>query len=286
MNKPTLALIVLLAISSLIIAEIANAQTTPKPTVPEFSLKYLVTQFTIPPYSTINPYTGENQTLSPGYTGYRRSVEISVINQPYSPYINTDGDYIQLYYNVSLKGHYGDIWAHYPDSTYLNLFNASASAKTVIEVSLEPYPSIPDDSLLDFRLQAIIGHYNYETTLSGAKYVTGFTAFETSDWSNTQTVTLSGSSISAATPNPTSPTTSTPTITPTPTVTPTAPDTNGNFTNSITLPLDVLIIIIAVVVFLAVALSVLLFRRHRKTTKIKQSSFPTAKLPLSFSMQD
>jgi hypothetical protein len=198
-------LIIILLVSSMLLIMPSNAQTITKPSVPEFTLKPTANTFIIPPYSTINPYTGENQTLSPGYSGTSRGVEITVQNQPFTPYTDIGGNLINVYYNVSLKGSFGNVWGHYPDATYEDLFNASTSTYTVIEVSMEPYPSIPDGGSLDFRLQALIGHYNYDTTPSGVKYVTGFTALETSDWSKPQTVTLTKIYSSSPSPSPTVP---------------------------------------------------------------------------------
>jgi hypothetical protein len=68
-----LALILILAVSSLIIVESAFAQSIPKPSVPEFSL-----QFVGSPYNAL---------------------VVTVKNQPY------DSDYTEMYYNIRLKNH-------------------------------------------------------------------------------------------------------------------------------------------------------------------------------------
>ena len=188
----------------------------PKPSVPEFTLKFVIDFRDVAPTTTIDPYTGKNIT-HPGYVLYYRTIEIKVRNQPFSPYTDANGNYINVYYNVSFKGHYGDTWSHYPDSTYMDLFNASDSEYTVIPMSLGNYPSIRDGDQLDFRLEALIGHYNYNRSPSGTDYITGFSVYETSGWSNTQTITISESQ----TPTPSPATTPTqppsPVITPTPT---------------------------------------------------------------------
>jgi len=176
-----------------------------KPSVPEFTLKFVIDSKEIAPTTTIDPYTGKTITHH-GYVLYYRTIEITVKNQPFSPYTDANGNYINVYYNVSFKGHYEDSWAHYPDSTYEDLFNASASDYTIIRMSLGNYPSIPDGAQLDFRLEALIGHYNYDRTPSGTEYVTGFSAYTTSGWSDAQTVIIGESQ----TPTPS------PAITPTP----------------------------------------------------------------------
>jgi hypothetical protein len=180
----------------------------PKPSVPEFTLKFVIDSRDVAPTTTIDPYTGKNIT-HPGYVLYYRTIEITVKNQPFSPYTDANGNYINVYYNVSFKGHYEDTWSHYPDSTYVDLFNASASEYTVISMSLGNYPSIRDGSQLDFRLEALIGHYNYNRSPAGTNYVTGFSVYETSGWSSTQTITLGESQTPipspATTPTPTAP---------------------------------------------------------------------------------
>ena len=61
--------------------------------------------------------------------------------------------------------------------------------------------------ILDFRLEALTGHYNYAQAPDGTKYVTGFSVYETSGWSETQTITVGESQDSSTEPTiPTSPT--------------------------------------------------------------------------------
>ena len=108
-----------------------------------------------------------------------------------------------MFYSVNIKGHFSDTWSHYPDSTYQDLFNASASDNTIIEISLGEWHEIGPNSQLDFRLQALLGHYNY----GSFNDITGFSTYESSDWSNPQTITVYPYSSS---PTPTS--TSTPAV--------------------------------------------------------------------------
>jgi hypothetical protein len=162
-----------------------------KPSIPIFTLEYVVTPFNVPEVSRINPYTGENESLSPSFSGERQYIEITVENQQFTTYTNLNGNPVNLFYNVSFKGHHSIVWGHYPDSAYEDLFNASMSDYTSILVPIDS--SIPDKGKLDFRLEALIGHYNYETTASGVEYVNGFTAFERSGWSDVQTITISQS---------------------------------------------------------------------------------------------
>lgn len=202
------------AISSITIVGNISAQTIPEPSVPKFSLKFVVEQFDIEPTYRINPYTGENETLSPEYHGYTRHVIITVEPQQFNQFTDSKGNLIQLFYNVSLKGSYATEWSHYPDSTYVDLFNASSTGNTIIGVSLEGYPGIPSKAFLDFRLMSVIGHYDYET-FQGTTWVDGFTSIKNSVWSNPQTVAVDETSVL---PSSSSPTPSSTKVSPSPTV--------------------------------------------------------------------
>ena len=60
-----LILIITLSTGSLIIKP-ASAQSIPKPSVPEFSLKYVDNSYNVAPTTTIDPYTGKTTTIQ-GY---------------------------------------------------------------------------------------------------------------------------------------------------------------------------------------------------------------------------
>ena len=79
--------ILIMAISSLslIMVKPANAQSIPTPSVPEFTLSYIVRPYDIGPSYTINPYTGENETLMPAIHTTQSFVDITVKNQHFSP---------------------------------------------------------------------------------------------------------------------------------------------------------------------------------------------------------
>jgi len=205
-KSATLLLIIVLTASSFVMTGCAFAESITKPSVPEFTLNYVTESKEIEPSTTVDPYTG-NTITHPGYVLTFRIIEITVENQPFSPYTEANGNYINVYYNVSFKGHHGDTWSHYPDGTYMSVFNASDSEYTVIRMSLGNYPSILDGSELDLRLEALIGHYNYAQAPDGTTYVTGFSVIESSGWSEAQTIKIGESQASSPEPTiPTSPT--------------------------------------------------------------------------------
>ena len=282
MNKTAFALTVILAISSLLIVESANAQTIPKPSVPDFTLKYVDNSYDVPPTFEIDPYTGKNVMTQAGYNVQNKSVELTIKNQPFTSYRNENGSRVWLFYYVATKGHFEN-WSTIDANYWLKQKLSESYPPGFIDISDSQYTvitrklgNISDGGQVDFRVQAIIGYSTrINTTFSGppiglepgeSYHYHTFTG-QISDWSYTQAISIPDGAISISSPNPTSPTTSTPTTTPTPTSSPIAPDTNGNSTNLITLPLGIFVIIVAVVVLLAAALSVLLYTRHRKTAK-------------------
>jgi hypothetical protein len=277
----TLILTTLLVAASFLLVPLANAQTIPKPSVPEFNVNYVDRSYDTQPTYGYDQYTGKNVITKQSQHVDNRTIEIKIKNQPFTPFTDQNGNNINLLYNVRYKGSFGQEWSSMfgersewansgtidPYGTYGYPTQDSSSQYTTISFSL--YWNMVEGQL-DIQVEALVGYTN--RTVDPARehilwsvYLYNFSG-EESGWSNTQTVTIGETSIS---PNPTTPTTSTPTNNLTSTLAPIAPDTNSDSTNLITLPLEVFVIIVAVVVLLAVALSVLLFVKHRKTTNLK-----------------
>ena len=184
-----LLLIVALAISAFIIVKPSNAQSMHKPSTPEF---------------TIQTQTQANTT----------TITLTIRNQPFdaaSQY--PDG----FFYNVAISVD-GKNWSelyHVEDAQdwYPQQSNSSTTVLTYVAGETVYYPRdtsqgvsvIPTSGEVAFQVQAMIGHRD-----RGA-FKNGFMPYvfvgETSDWSNTQTITIPASSTS-----------------PSPTATSTAPD--------------------------------------------------------------
>ena len=108
-----LMLSALLVLYSLAIVCSDNAQSTSKPSVPEFTLKLVDNSYDEPPIPsttptyTIDPYSGKQTILTPGSSaipGYHvenKTIELWIKNQPYSA---------DVYYDVRTKGHFGENW--------------------------------------------------------------------------------------------------------------------------------------------------------------------------------
>ena len=204
--------LLLILIISLTIVETSSAQTIPKPSVPEFTLKYIEHPYDIPPTYGIDQYTGKTIVIKEGYHVQNKSIEVVVKNQPF----DYSSQYL-LFYNIRVKGHFGQEWSSlYNDKNYS--FSApypknhlQATKNSQYTVATVPVDQYPDDSYLDFQVEAVIMYegqvrvyrdlYDFRGSLEQ-----GYVVAEKSEWSNTQTINLGDGSVSVTTsptPNPT-----------------------------------------------------------------------------------
>jgi|WetSurMetagenome_2_1015567.scaffolds.fasta_scaffold97460_2 hypothetical protein len=205
----TLLLILTVSISCLtLIIKPANAQTIPKPTIPQFSIKTTDHSYDIPPTYGIDQFTGQNITIHEGAHYQWRTLDFTIVNQQVSTGYG-------LYYNIRFKGQYTNSWTElYHAGTYIS--QQSGQYSTVPFHLSGSYPSsiigdlytlsIPAGATVDFQVQALAG----TTTRGGTQFGSGdkFTG-QTSDWSSTQSTTIPTTTIS---PNPTQSPTPSPTI--------------------------------------------------------------------------
>jgi hypothetical protein len=163
----------------------------PKPSVPEFILKFEAHPYDVPTTYGIDPFTGKNITIEEGYHVRNETIVFSIKNQPIT----------NLFYNVRYRGHFGEGWTElYSYSQYStdSLLPQSSSEYTVLSIPAF-YPFV-NGATIDFQVQALswvyvdvwvldhpmapppineIGHYEQRFTLG-----------ETSGWGNTQTMTF------------------------------------------------------------------------------------------------
>ena len=243
-KKFSLLLVVILAVSSLIMVESALAQSITKPSVPEFTLKYVDNSYDVPPTttSTTDPYTGKTiTTTTPGYRVEKKSIEITVTNQPFTSYSDAEGHLISLFYNVRFKGHFGgeSTWTTPFYKTIRNGeygFTArnpqSNSGYTIISVPSE----FRVGDVVDFQVQTLEGFHTPWEPLPMPMGTSQFTG-QSSDWSNTQTITIGQTSTSNPTPNPTQTPTNAISTTPTPALNSTTPTPTVPEFSSLTIPL-------------------------------------------------
>jgi hypothetical protein len=216
------ALLISIMINVLIFTSITYVSTVqaessiPKPSVPEFTVKLASYPYDVPPTTTttVDPYTGkETITTQPGYRVENKSIELTIKNQPFTPYTDAEGHIVNLYYNVHVKGHFEDCWRelYSIDELMREEVGAhkqgpaqSSSEYTVISCSAD----YPDDGQVDFQVQALAGYYTEWWPALGGPVKWKFTG-QLSNWSNTQTIRMSDGVVSTS-PNPTESPTATP----------------------------------------------------------------------------
>jgi hypothetical protein len=230
MRKSLIVLVILiLSFSSLIVAKPAFAQSIPNPSVPVFTVKYVDFSYDVPTTYGIDPSTGNNVTIQAGYHVDNRTVEFDIKNQLFTPYIDSNGDSIGLYYNFRAKGHDENVWVFHPfaqtgqgtwQSTYTSgkyyqsvspTYPASNTENSTVVIGLD-YFDLQDASAgdqVDFQVQALTGHI--DPINSGPVAGMGYFSFtgNSSDWSNTQTIAIANEVTStpistSSSPNPTS----------------------------------------------------------------------------------
>lgn len=196
-----------------------DAQTIPKPSIPKFTLGIADHSYDVPSNTTsyTDPYTGKTTTQTqPGYHVTNRSIQVSIKNQPFTQYTNENGNLISLYYNISVKPHYGGNWTYYPQTYTETSYPASSSEYTIRFFGFGGYADTVSPQIgyvspggeVDFRVQAQIGYFTKVWISIGDSPLAGglvpIFVGENSDWSNTQTVKIDDEAVSPS-PSPTVP---------------------------------------------------------------------------------
>jgi hypothetical protein len=229
---------------SLSIIKPANAQTIPKPSVPEFTIKNVADD----------------------------GLQIEIQNQPYIP----NGHALSgIFYDFRYKWHESTTWHHPepdPSKWYRQYIAESGptSVTTLVDSINSFYERLGDTSShqLDVQVRVINGYQNtsypWVPPIGIEPGDNPIIIVNTSDWSNTQTVTLGSNILVQPTYNPSS----------TPSQTANQPTTTASTIGSVgSLGTDwqqtVLILMAIVIAVLAVAVF-LLAGKHRKTANLKQ----------------
>ena len=210
----TLLLITVLTASSLIMARSALAKSITRPSIPEFTVEYVDNSYDIAPTYTIDPYTNNTVTQTYGEHVDDRTVVITIKNQPFTTFTDSNGNTINMFYNVRYKGTYGQEWTsmfgeraewagvYDPYGTYGFPTQDPSSQYTAIIYSL-PWNIV--DGKMDIQVEALKGYTNRtidpsRAHITWAVYEYTFYGKE-SGWSNTTTITLEEGP--SYTPNPT-----------------------------------------------------------------------------------
>lgn len=232
-----LLLLVVFSLPRLITVQAFVVDSITKPSVPEFTLRIVSYPYDVPlkTTTTIDEYTGkETTTIQPGYHVENKSIEIVIKNQPFTPYNLTkytyyhrdfekngsiDGPYtvdsyktINFYFNVQVKGHYGENWKSVGER-YAGFEGPKPNVETDSQYTIvsigEDYP---ESTLLDFRVRARIGYYH---AFGPGLAILGYDFYgQESDWSIIQTLDLSETSSSPSSTSDQTPDTSVPSASP------------------------------------------------------------------------
>lgn len=232
-----LTLIIAMSCLTLLTVKPVNAQSLPKPSVPEFTAEF------IPNYintTTTDPYTGTNTTTTQNLS----TIKLTITNQQYS---YSNGSTFGIYYNVRVKGHFGTSWSELypttqllPSSVNVSQLNPnnyqnyeepfiwgensvysyqfvfqSNSTYTIVSLSASDYSS---NGQIDIQVEAMLGVNSSYYLPSNSPYTFGsyypaIAYVSSSGWSNTQTMDLANDSVSIL---PSSNPTITPSTSPTP----------------------------------------------------------------------
>ena len=150
-----------------------------------------------------------------GFWYYNKTVELTIKPQPFSRYVNDQGKDIDHEFIVRYKGHFGQDWNYYPHNwkitnDYNTIFFGLGSENTDHYIPAPHadfgYLSVGDQ--VDFQVQSRIGYYTFiPDPLRSGFYHEGTSEFtgQSSDWSNTQTISIPDGSVSISTsPTPSS----------------------------------------------------------------------------------
>jgi hypothetical protein len=225
------ALLLILSIAmsciGLLIVKQANAQTNsptpssiilPVPSIPQFSVKYTNSSYEVPASSTTDLYTGQNLT-KPNYYVDNESIVFTIKNQPFASYAS-NGQIIDLYFNIRAKGHYAENWSNvyrledglptqsnsdYTIISFSNNNNGGFMSPTRESGFDAPYGE------MDFQVEALIGYIHRDASQFMAPWV-----FDggTSGWSPTQTIAIADNSSSTSINSSPYPTLTSPSPTP------------------------------------------------------------------------
>jgi hypothetical protein len=214
-----LTLTIVMLCLTLLTVESVTAQTISKPSVPEFTIRFVDNSYDVPPRYDYDSYTGKDVLVESGYHVQNKTIELVINNRGFSSYYDTDGNRLSLYYLVQTKGHFGDSWwyindGYYgPDNPFIGGVSELAEKVTELTFGLVGNNStlrlhnldISEGGEADFRVQAFLGYYFRTVTMTmlGESYQYNFIG-QYSGWSPTQTIAIpETSTLTSPTPNPT-----------------------------------------------------------------------------------
>jgi hypothetical protein len=283
MNKSISLLFSAILVTSSLMVISASSEIT-KPSVPEFTLRYVDNSYDVPPIYSVDPYTGKNVLTQAGYYVENKSIEVIIKNQPFLSYRNENNSIVELHYYILAKGHFQDWNSDLPNPD--SRVDRSDGEYTVVTYGLGRnngsdvyHRQLGDVSAwgkVDFKVQALLGYSArfsrgpYESQFGEAYYYV-FTVVGKSDWSIIQTISIPDGVISISTsPN------STASLTATSSQNPTATFQQSDLQNEFLFGLDwsqIAIILLGITV--AVLAFALVFSHRRSAKRSVNSQAPS-----------
>jgi hypothetical protein len=199
-SKKIFPLLIILVLAASAILTVYPAAAVPNPSIPEFTVQYVDHSYDVPATYGTDPYTGKTIVTNGGYHVDNRTIDVTITNQPFTPYMDPNSNQtVYLYYNLRSKGHFED-WNTNNLHTQ-NSLKASTSATTVVSFDIQ-YWNVPDEGQIDFQVQAIL---SYTASSYSGSCFTGSTTTSVaqSDWSATKTLTMGTPASVQETPQPT-----------------------------------------------------------------------------------
>jgi hypothetical protein len=238
------------------------------PSVPEFTVAYVDHSYDIPPTYGKDAYTGQTKIITGGTHVDNRTIDITIQNQLFPPYLDSNNNTIGLYYGIRSKGYF-DSWTDSSVHVINGVQASTTSASTTISIDFSNW-GVQQGGQIDFQVAAIAGYPASDAAYCGSVH---FNTISQSDWSRTQTIIIGNPITSTPTQQPYS--WPTPTMIPypttttspqqTPTITPNPPNILTGVLFGGDLQQTILIVMALVIVVLAIALIVVLGRRAAKS---------------------
>jgi hypothetical protein len=247
----------------MIIAHPVSASVS-KPSVPEFSVAYVDHSYDVPPVYGKDSYTGQTIIKVSGSHVDNRTVDVTIQNQPFTLYLDSNNNTVGLHYSIRSKGRFDD-WSESSGHVTNGVQASTISVFTVVSIDIG-YWGVHQEGQIDFQVAAVSGYPASEPAYCGQVH---FNTVDQSDWSSSQTITI-GNPITATPtqqpytwPTPTAIPYATATSSPqqTPTATPTQPNILTNVLFGSNWEQTLLIGMAIVIVVLVVSLVVVILRK-------------------------
>ncbi len=161
-----------------------------------------------------DPYTGETVTRSPAAQMEIKCITVNIKNEPFTPYKDSEGNQIELFYEVRVKGHFEEGWVVVDllKPTDYDLTQPTYTLGQFAERDI--FRRVTPGGQLDFQVQKYVGYLDPDSSWileTEAKF-----HGEKSGWSDTATVTIDDATATQITASPTEqPQAPSPTVTPT-----------------------------------------------------------------------